>query len=381
MRIRARIYFMAASEIQGYIKPEIYERIRAEDQHPLFRAYAIGHEGVAEGTMLGVGKIVYEWMASAIKKLYDKLQLGTPIFHNHEPDTNDHAGRTVIGEIVGKAIKDMGRRLTAVAIAYIRPAFRHLPLDIASVEADISVLKQGGKMTDMDVGEVSAVALGNSMVNQPGFPGATLLAQVQAFARREARFGKGGEMETEEIKEFIKERKLKPSDIFGIDALAEDDVVVGILESEKKRATSGEYAHRKRDEEKAAKEKKDLEDKLAEAEKKLKTKDLEIAKAKVGPLLEKAAEARKFDERQRKFVSSRIERFAPKSAETIEADLAAHLDAEVDELKKVTELLGLEGGDDKRKGGGEPGTGDKGRPEDKYLDPDQNPMIPRAGMK
>jgi len=40
-----------------------------------------------------------------------------------------------------------------------------------------------GEVVVVDVEDVSAIALANGEVEQPGFPGATLLGQLQAFAR------------------------------------------------------------------------------------------------------------------------------------------------------------------------------------------------------
>jgi len=37
---------------------------------------------------------------------------------------------------------------------------------------------------DVDVGDITGIALGNSAVEKPGFAGATLLSQIQAFANK-----------------------------------------------------------------------------------------------------------------------------------------------------------------------------------------------------
>jgi len=42
---------MAASEIMNIIPPDLYDEIKAKDDHPLFQAYVVGHEGEARATL------------------------------------------------------------------------------------------------------------------------------------------------------------------------------------------------------------------------------------------------------------------------------------------------------------------------------------------
>lgn len=137
-RIIARLQSMAASEVLELVPASAYNRIKQEDPNPVFRAYVIGHEGEARPQMLGRGQIISQWFKSAITKLYEKLKAGINIFHDHALD-NSHEGRTPIGELVGKALKTVSGKLSALAIIYIRPEYRHLPLDVASIEADVDL--------------------------------------------------------------------------------------------------------------------------------------------------------------------------------------------------------------------------------------------------
>jgi hypothetical protein len=55
---------------------------------------------------------------------------------------------------------------------------------VASIEAEIDLNVDGkGNIIANDVNNVSAIALGNSEIETPGFAGATLLGQLQAFAK------------------------------------------------------------------------------------------------------------------------------------------------------------------------------------------------------
>ena len=169
MRFRASILEMASSEIMQHIPASIYETIKAKDPHPVFRAYVIGHEGISEGKVVGHGNLVKRWLTSAINKIHERLQFGTKVFHEHAK-TNEHVGRTSIGEIVGKALETISSKLSAIAITYIKPEFRGLPLNVASMEADIYLSNdQGSDIYDVNVEDITAVALGDRAVNRSSF--------------------------------------------------------------------------------------------------------------------------------------------------------------------------------------------------------------------
>jgi len=185
MRIQGKLYAMAESEIVAMVPAEKLAEIKERDSSPLLKAYVVGHEGEARGNLVGIGNVVKRWFRSAIEKLHDKIQSGLQLFHGHGP-TNDNAGRAPIGEVVGKKLMDIEDRISSVVACWIYPDFRHLPLDIASIEADVDLR---GDNTDQlyvaDIGQISGIALGNSQIETPGFPGATLLGQIQAFAEKE----------------------------------------------------------------------------------------------------------------------------------------------------------------------------------------------------
>lgn len=386
MRILARIQQMASSEILAHIPASTYARIKEADSRPVFRAYVIGHEGVSEGRVVGEGGLIKRWYASAIKGLYDKLKMGIKLFHGHA-ETNEHEGRTSIGEIVGKALKDIGDRLTAIAIAYIKPEFTSLPLDVASIEATVRLSEDDDGISDTDVGDITGIALGNSAINQPGFAGATLLAQVQAFASTEARHSHGGEtMEhpLDEIRQLIKAQKAKPSDLFGIDDLADDPAMKGYLETVKRNQYGAGAAHLRRTEEEFEKQKKDWQDKLDALTKEVQSKNIEIASAKIPEAFSKMAKERRLTEKQTKYIEKRLKRFRPSAPDKVESELAKHLDSELDDYKSTIEVLGVKDESPAQdKADGDKGTGPDEKPtgkhpggiEDKYLDPARNPFI------
>lgn len=185
----------------------------------------------------------------------------------------------------------------------------------------------------------------------------------------------------DQVRDLIKAEKMKPSDLFGAEILADDPSVRGLVESEIKRAVAGEYAHRKRTEEGFDKTKTEFEKKIQEQEAQLNNLKIETAKAKVRPIYDAQKTARKLTEKQAAFIEGRLDRFTPKKAEDVEKEFNTHLDSEIDEFGKVAKLLGIDDGKGKDDGKGQDGgtgpdeTKKTGAPENKYIDPAQNPMI------
>ena len=106
----------------------------------------------------------------------------------------------------------------------------------------------------------------------------------------------------EQVRALIKAESLKPSDLFGVETLAADPSVTGLVEGEIKRAVSGEYAHRKRTEEGFDKTKADLEKRIQDREAELERLRIETAKGKVKSLYDVQKAARKLTEKQAAFI-------------------------------------------------------------------------------
>ncbi len=184
MKIRAKLLHMGESEIKAMIPPYHFEDIKRRDTKPLFKAFVVGQEGQAEANWVGVGKVVKTWFKDAIGKLSRRIWPGLKLFHNHAETNDPDESRPEIGEVAGSRTKMIDGKFSAVIAAYIYPEYSKLPLDIASIEADVHVDNIGGddEVHAVDVEDVSGIALGNSKVERPGFPGATLLGELQAFA-------------------------------------------------------------------------------------------------------------------------------------------------------------------------------------------------------
>lgn len=340
MKIEAKICEMAQAELLQIIPASEYARIKEQDARPEFRAYAIAHEGESKGRMAvdgaSLGQVVKRWARTAIERIHAKLAMGTPIFHLHGNPSNEHSGRQPIGEVVGRALREIGGRLHAIAVAYIKPEHRTTPLDIASIEADVVYQ---GETNDVDVRDVTGIALGSSSVTRPGFAGARLLAAIQEFAEQHT--GGNKPMTAAEIKAAIKEAGLTLSDLFTVSQIHADPVVVEHVRDK----TAGEYAHRKRTEDDLAKlkdtlttEHKKQVDALTAENTQLRTTTLKIqAKDKLPNLIK----ARKLDATQEKFVLAKLDTFNPTAADKLETELNAYLDERIKEFDATAELLGI----------------------------------------
>jgi hypothetical protein len=374
---------MASSEITAMVGPARIREIQRTDPHPIFKAFVVGHEGEAAGYLVGVGNIVKRWFRSAVVKLHEAIQMGLKIFHGHG-DTNDQAGRMAIGEVVGKKLMRIGDRVSTVVACHIFPEYRHLPLDIASIEASVDLEQDRARgLYVADVGEVTAIALSNSAVETPGFTGATLLGQVQAFAKNKHIEGEEFmDITIEDVKAFLKAEKVAPSDVFGVEDLTSDPAVTGFVENQKRSAVAGEYAHRKRTEEGFDKTRDELEKKVQAKEAEVGRLRLDAAKAQVPALFAKQKDARKLNEQQEKFVLARLQRFAPSKVEDVEKEFNAYLDSEIDECGRLAkDVFGIgpekgEGGNGgEKKAGAEPDETQAGDSQSDYLNPAKNPMI------
>lgn len=361
MKIRARLLEMAADEITALIPPRILADIKRNDPHPTFRAYVIGHEGESKGKIMLDGEkvsIVKRWVTSAIQKLHQKIQVGLQLFHGHNYD-NTQDGRTPIGEVVAKTMKTIKDALSSVVIAYIKPEFKNLPLDVASIEADVNLNSQGGEIF-ADVHELHAIALGNSATEVPGFAGATLLAQVQEFAANIRQFTlkrvkveNMADITVGEIKALIKAEKMTPSDLFTLGDLSEDPSVMDLVKSEARTAAKGEYEHRKRTDKKFDEEREKWETEKKEFQATITTLKPKAIQNDRDAAFKTITEARKLDEKEVKFINRKLSGFTPEKVEDLDKELNTFVDTQLDDFKEYAKDMGIElpkkddGGDDK----------------------------------
>jgi hypothetical protein len=167
--------------------------------------------------------------------MVSKLQFGTKIFHNHAA-TNEHSGRTIVGELVGKALEYVAGKMRAVAVTYIYPQFRDNVFDAVSIEAEVDLDPSGNSnvVDDIHVGEITGIAVGDKRYNKPAFASAGLIAQLQAFdiQGNEQGGNKMADLTIEQVRDFIMLRRLTPSELFSEEIITKDSVVRGKIKAE-----------------------------------------------------------------------------------------------------------------------------------------------------
>lgn len=348
MKFLARLQHIGASEILNIVPKDVYDEIKQKDAHPLFQAYVVGHEGEVKANIVGIGQRVMHWFSSAINKLWKNLQYGTKIFHGHNTDSS-HDGRKTIGEIVGKTLKTVKDKVSAIAIAYIYPEYKELPLDIASIEADIMV-NPDDSVHDVDVGDITGIALSSSMIDSPGFAGATLLSQIQGFANNKIDKKEGEKMTLKEIKEAITEGRIQVDELFDMTEIGKNKAVQEHFQE------SGNIKRYERLEKKFNESEKAWADKEAGFQDTIKKMGVDGAKVKANDLFTKKAKDRKLDDKQTKFITAKQPDFTPDDIEKLDAEVDKFMDDKLDEFKITAKIFGdEEEKDPENKGGGEPG--------------------------
>ncbi len=262
-------------------------------------------------------------------------------------ETNVHDNRQSVGEIVGTALKTIKDKLSVVAIAYIRPEFRNIKLDIASIEAEVQLTHdEETGVYDAEVKDITGIALGDSSKETPAFAGATLIGEMQAFLNQSQQYKQGGDMDltTSGVRDFIKSNNLKPSDLFGIEDLTSDPLISKHVMTETRDGKSDLWNQRQR-------EKDDYDKKLVTETEDRKKKEAELTKerddalklvreGRIPALVTKIKEERKLDENQTVFIDRAIKKFsAPEKLDDLEKDLNSFFDDQIKEHQELGESV------------------------------------------
>jgi len=370
-RFRGLMHEMASDKILGFIDPGKLAEIRQGDEHPMFRAYSIGHEGESTGSLVGIGTVVKRWVRAMVQELSDKIKIGTKVFLGHGKD-NTHEGRTVIGELVGKTVETIKDKLHTIGILYIKKEHRDMKLDISSIEADAEFKLTGsGSVLNADVvkiNDIPGIALANSMYATPGFSGATLHAQIQEYTTKESK------MTIDEVKGIIKQEGFIPSELFGKDELILDPLITEIGRERNK----NEYQARKRNQEEFSGIEDDYKKTISGLEDSVKSEKIARMKVEAIDMVKKEMDnGRKLDDKQKKFIMLDFEqKFNITDPENLKAAIGEHIDLQVAEWKKNMEIMGnVEEPDIDGDGISEPVT--KLSSGTDYTSPENNDFIPK----
>ena len=363
-KISGKFIAMAAGEILKHVSAATLLNIQKQDPHPTFKAFTIAHEGESSGRFIDrnvQGK--QNWFRDAITKLHNRIDEGLKIFHLHNEDSS-HDNRIAIGEVVGKGLQEINNKLHNFVVTYITPEFKDLPLDVASIEADVVYSKTSEGINIDDIANISGIALGNSANNIPGFPGATLLGCIQAFAKENSEKGDKS-MTLEEIRAAIAGGKYRPSDVFSESELKNDALVANAIKAE--------YEHRQRTDKAFDEYKKTAEKQIS---------DLKSANVlgTVDKMFAAIATRRNLDDKQKVFIEKQLPKFAVKEPEKVEIELDSFVDNGLKEYAEITKLITGKEPDpvanNKNAPAGDSKSGNTNDESD-YTNPEKNDFIPK----
>ncbi len=339
--LSAAIQAMSQSELNDIVDPLTMQHIKEKDPHPDIRVYSISHEGKANLNLPGIGKATFTWIQAAVRAIADKLRLGTAVFDRHNPDTNAHEGREQIGQVVGKVVTQIGERLSTLAAIHVFPQFKSRPLDVASIEAEIEYDHDGIQAWPTNIKSVSGIALGNSGIDNPGFPGATLEGAVQAFVQAFAGESGDNKMNLSDVKAAVKELGITPTQVFGIDVIMDDSAVVDKVKDANKNTFN--MSERIRQERDGARERiTALENQNAETDKKLKQHTIQSKSVSVLDAV-LAEPARKLDDKAKVFVKRNLKNFetTADNEDALKVDVGKFVDSSVKEYGELAEVFGV----------------------------------------
>lgn len=155
------------------------------------------------------------WTKAVVRRLASNIQAGAKFFVGHGV-SNSHDGRTEVGEVLTSFVKEIKGKLSSIVVGWFPEKESVATMDVCSIEANVEVDDSNGYVND--VNEVSAIALGNSSIDSPAFPGAMRLASVQCFeepdSKPKSNPGEGDEVTFRDIQDFIKERNVFVHQLF-----------------------------------------------------------------------------------------------------------------------------------------------------------------------
>lgn len=211
--IEASIQEFADDDVRQEIGEDAYQKVKSQDQHPLFVKLDVGKQGVSTGKTIvdGIRKFVQKiWSATRIKEMANWLNHGIPLFVGHGT-TNSTNNRMEVGKTLKGWAEEMSDGLHAFAVAWIpswraevQESVRGGDIDVCSIEASLLFsLGKLGKMFVDKITSLTAVALGSKSKGQiPGFATAGVVAQVQEMA----------DLKTV-IDEALRKEGIKPEDV------------------------------------------------------------------------------------------------------------------------------------------------------------------------
>ena len=228
MIIQAFRLKLTKEEVLEHISPSVVKDIKSRGKNAYFQAYSLVHEGVSKPKVIqdGADKEV-SWPRAAVESLKGIIRKGLQFFDGHG-DTNDTAGRRPLATVVSDFTKEVGGKLHHIVVGHFPDKKTADKYDVCSIEADVDVAPcDNGGYIAQKIANITGIALGNSSVDTPGFPGAKRLIAVQAFEPEDKKTKKEGDstMPTfHEIKQAVKDMNIYAHQLYSEEDLKDDRV-------------------------------------------------------------------------------------------------------------------------------------------------------------
>lgn len=269
-----------------------------------------------------------KWTRSVIRTLAQKIKLGTKFFIGHGDNTNEHNNRDGVGTVLASFVKDIGGKVSNVIIGHFPDAKSVRSMDAVSMEADIYT---DADNTVGDIIEVTGIALANSEIDNPAFPGALRLSSIQCFdtdqnKNLEKENIMGDHVVTfQEVQTFVKEHNVWPHQLFNEDSLKGDRDFGKLFENNTVLTTEND------------KLKKELEDSKSETKKLEDSQQASIAEDRLKELMPKD-----LTDKQKEFISVR---FKPENLDGLSDDnLTEYIEEGRKDFAETAKLFGVADG-------------------------------------
>lgn len=161
------------------------DRIKSKIAKPFLKAWTVIHEGVAKAFDIETGQdIEIEYSRDVVKK--SPSVNGLEFYDGHNKDNSKGKDRLPAGFVVKEVEYEHEGKLHRVAIGAFDESKKSIAekSDIVSPEFGASFLdhlSSAGRFIAESISDVTAIALGKSSKDTPGFPGALEIAALQAF--------------------------------------------------------------------------------------------------------------------------------------------------------------------------------------------------------
>jgi hypothetical protein len=184
------------------------------------------------------------WTKQAIQKLQTKIKKGLEFFVGHNSD-NSKQGRSKVGSIIDSFLDTVDGKLSNIIVGHFPNPKSVEQMDMDSMEADLELYEYGDTYIVNDVQDLTAVALGSSDEQSPGFIGAKRLAMIQCFTDSKIKENFSGEekkmaleysqlkaeVTLDQIKQLITDRQIHPNQLFNENSIKEDRIFGKLLET------------------------------------------------------------------------------------------------------------------------------------------------------